>query len=149
MELPKELDPNQGPDIAVAVTIQSDVNPRRKIVMQTFIGRDVHVKEFHALTDKLSSVIDRQEAKFDLEGLKLNIEADRRGLEAAKDAYANIEKLNASQWQSRGKKGEPVLSPAETQSKLNHATNIRAFNKAIEKKEAEVAELEAKIAKVD
>ena len=149
MEMPKELNPEPGEAIAVAVTIQSQVNPRRTIVMQTYIARDLPVRDFHHLVDKLSAVTDRQEARFDLQGVVLSLEADKKGLAAAQEAFANIERLNAAVWAKRGKKGDPVLSQTEEQAKINHGTNIRHFNKEIAKKEKEIKELEGKLAKVD
>lgn len=136
-------------NVAVGITIQSQVNARRTIVMQTAISRDLPARDFHALVDKLSVVSDRQEAKFDLEGVKLSLEADQKGLEQATTAFQNVETKNAAQWKRSNKKGSPVLTDAEEQAKINFATNVKAFKLAIEKKQAEIKELEAKIAKVD
>ena len=54
---------------------------------------------------------------------------------------------NATEWKSRGKKGDPVLTPAEEAAKLGCATNVKAFRVAIEKKKQGLVELRAKLAK--
>lgn len=145
-------DPSQGvtTDVpAVGVTIQSQVNPRRSIVLQTFIGRDEGTREFHALTDKLSSVIDRQEAKYDLIGAQDKLAADQRSLDLGEAQFVAIGVRSAEEWKAKRKQGEPQLSASERIAKDNVAQSIKAGRASVERLKQEIKELEAKIAKVD
>lgn len=135
--------------IAVAITIQSQVNQRRSIVMQTYLDRDAPLSEFHALADKLSGVTDRQEAKFDLMGARDKLLIDERSLALAEAQFQAIDARNAAEWKAKKKQGEPTLSHAERVAKDNTAETIKAARKGIEALKVEITELEAKIAKVD
>lgn len=139
----------EAAEVGVGITIQSQVNGRRTIIMQTAFPRDADTKDFNVLIDKLSGLADRQEARFDLEGIKLSLEQDEKGLMQATDAYNNIEVKNKTDWANSGKRGEPKLTGQEVMAKGNHETNIKSFKAAIAKKKKEIVELEAKIAKVD
>ena len=132
-----------------AITVQSQVTPRRTIIMQTAIARDLPARDFHELVDKYAAVLDRQEAKSDLATLKLHIERATIDLKAAERDYAAIDIRNAEVWKARGKAGEPKLSATEQTSKVNVANNIKAGRENIEKMHRELKELEAQIAKVD
>lgn len=149
MDTVEALDAEKAKEVAIGLTLQSQVNPRRTIIMQTAIARDAPVKELHALADKLSAIVDRQEARFDLEGVMASIEADERSLASVTDRFQNIAVLATIEWKKRGKRGEPTLNNTEEQAKVSCAENIKALRVAIEKKRGEAKELEAKIAKVD
>lgn len=154
MDRPKNADPKgslkeEAADIAVAITIQSQVNPRRTIVMQTYMERDAPNRAFHELTDKLSTVIDRQEAKYDLVGARDKLVVDKQQVTLAEAQYALIGGKNEAEWKERGRQGPPKLSASERQSKSNLEQTIKGARKQIEKLEKEIVEIEAKIAKVD
>src|SRR6266849_206862 len=109
LDMPKSIDPEQAieNEIAVAVTISTQVSERRQIVMQTYLPRDAAIEMFHQTIDKLTTTVDRQEAKQQLEEHKIHLVAEQKNLKQLEQDYLNIEIRNAEQWKARQKKGDP------------------------------------------
>ena len=149
MEQPKALSPEPQGEIAVAITVQSQVGDKRTIVMQTYLPRDTHVKEFHKTLDKLTRAVDRQEAKANLEQAKRHLEQVTETLAKLEADYTRIDERNATEWKVKGKKGEPQLNQTELAAKGTAHTNIKEYRNQIDKAKAQIKEYEAEIAKDD
>src|SRR5260221_5938421 len=105
MEMPKRLDPEaQGDEIAVAVTVQTQLSANRTIIMQTYLPRDAAPKVFHDTLDKLGSAIDRQDAKYSLKDLQANLEVHEKTLKQLEEDFTRIEAKSQADWTARGKK---------------------------------------------
>lgn len=148
--VPEALDPEEGQKaIATAVTISSQVNPNRSIVLQTYMPRDAPVKDYHLLLDKLVRAADRQEAKANLGGLKTSLASTQKTLKQMEEDFGNIETRAAAAWVAKNKKGEPKLSDNEVAQKGIATQNVKRFREEVAKIEAEIAECEAEIARED
>lgn len=147
--MPKVLDPEPGPAIAVAITVQTTLTDRRSIVMQTYIPRDAPVVEFHDALDKLGKAIDRQDAKYRLDALLVTMEAHEKTLHQLEEDFNRIDTDASAAWLKRGKKGEPELSANERAQKGNAKQNILRYRMEIKKLQADIDQCKATIAKVD
>ena len=148
--VPEALDPEEGQKaIATAVTVSSQVNPNRSIVLQTYLPRDASVKDYHDLLDKLTRASDRQEAKANLPGLKVSLGQHEKTLQQLTDDYAQIETRAAAAWKASNKKGEFKLSANEAAQKGIAEQNIKRYRTEIEKIKGEIAECEAEIKRED
>jgi hypothetical protein len=134
---------------AVAITFNATIGPQRTIIFQTHIERDLPVRDYNELLDKLTSAVRRQEAKGELIDEQMLLEAERFKYDLTVKQYSAIEEKNKKDWVKRGKKGDPTLSDAEVQGQLNCKTSMEAGKEAIKKKEARVLELRGIIEKVD
>jgi ribosomal 50S subunit-associated protein YjgA (DUF615 family) len=149
VKLPKELDPEPRDEIAVAVTMTAQLSEKRSIVMQTYLPRDSAVKVFHDALDKLGSAIDRQEAKYQLEGLRVSLEMHEKTLTQLEEDYGRIDAKATADWLRAGRKGDPKLNANEQAQKGNAEQNIKRYRTEILKVKAEIGKCEASVAKVD
>ena len=146
LDMPKGIDPEQeyaAPDekaTACAITITTQVGSNRSIVVQTYLARDEDIGVYHVILDKLNKVVDRQEAKLQVEGLEANLDMHKQKLANMAEDYARIEDKAQAAWEARGKKGAFKLSEAE----LNQKTQAVAL---IERTKDEIKRLEDEIAK--
>ena len=129
--------------------MQVAINPQWTIILQTHVERDLPVRDYHSLLDKLASVAGRQEAKFDIIDAQARLDADRSNYEQAAQRYVEIDANNKRVWAERGKKGDPKLSEAEYQNKLNLAVTLKANKEGMKKKEENIDRLRRIIEKVD
>lgn len=134
---------------ATGITLSVALAEGRSLVLQTFLPRDAALGDHHALLDKLGIAVDRQNAKYRLEGLKANLEVHNKTLEQLQSDYVRIEERASDVWKVRGKKGEPMLSATEAAQKNNAEQNIKRYRVEIAKLETEIAQCEAIVAKVD
>lgn len=148
MDLPKTLDPNDGEKqaIAVAITLNSAVNDRRQLTFQTYLGRDEPIGLFHNTVDKLSKVIDRQEAVYRLADEKLRLLSDEMQLETTAGDLLKIPEEVDARWRASNKKGPSQKLPADTARESQLKTNVEALRRRIDERKKEVATLEARIA---
>ena len=150
MQSPEVLDPEAaGKEMACAVTVQVQIDVGRSIVLQTYLPRDAEVKVYHDTLDKLGKAIDRQQAKYQLDGFKANLELHERTLKNLLDDFKAIDGRAEAAWQQRQKKGPMQLSPNEAAQKTTAATNIKRYRDEITKIEAEIAKCEGVIARTD
>lgn len=150
METPKALDPEAaGQAIAVAITISTQVSDKRSIVMQTYLPRDADLKTYHTTLDKLGRAVDRQEAKYNLVGLKVALEHHNKLKKQIEEDYSRVGEKHAAEWQRQGKKGDPKLSPSDASAKSTLEQNLRRYKVEIAKIETDITQCEAEIAKVD
>jgi hypothetical protein len=140
-----EQSAKQG-DLAVAITVSAQVD-NKQIVLQTYIARDEPVGAYHKLVDKLTRVIERQEWKLHVVGIKATIETDKRTLKAMEADFQRIELDAAERWKAARKQGEVKLNLQETVAKNTSKTSIEARRENIAKFEAGLKELEQKLAK--
>jgi hypothetical protein len=134
---------------ATGVTLSVSLTEGRSLVLQTYLPRDATLHEHHDLLDKLGVAADRQNARYRLEGLRANLEVHKKTLDQLTSDYERIEGRAMEAWMQRGKKGSPVLSATEAAQKSNAEQNIKRYRVEIAKLEAEIAQCEAIVAKVD
>lgn len=155
LDKPDSLDPERdfasetGKAIAVAVTISTQVSSNRSIVMQTYLPRDAHISAFHETLDKLTKATDRQEAKLALEGLEKELAQHQKTRHNLVEDFLTIEVRAQAAFQSRGKRGDFKLSPAEEAQKGTAKTNIERYDTEIKRIEAEIAKARGVILDVD
>ncbi|HXO11935.1 MAG TPA: hypothetical protein VN871_06190 [Mycobacterium sp.] len=131
-------------DIATALTLQVQVGGSQ-LVMQTYIGRDAPISAYHALTDKLRRVIDRQAWKDMLAQEQETLRNSEKNLANFKRTFDSVEDRHAEEWKRRGKKGDPVIGAKEEAEKHNAKQGMQAGKEAIERSKATIAELQAKL----
>lgn len=136
----RDAEPAKG--IAVAVTVSTQLGDGRSIVMQTYLDRDAEQGQFDGTLDKLGAVVDRQEAKYQLRGLKANLEVHEATLKQLETDYAKIEQNATAEWTKRGKKGTPQLAASELAQKGNAEQNIKRYRQEIVKIKAEIERCE-------
>src|SRR5882672_11288249 len=101
--------------MACAITISTQVGTNRSIVVQTYLPRDEAASVFHQVLDKLNKVVDRQEAKLQIEGLELDLLRMENNHEKLVHDYQGIEERSQQAWEDRNKKGAFKLSPQDLQ----------------------------------
>lgn len=148
MDTPKVLDPNDGEKqaIAVAITLNSAVSDKRQITFQTYLGRDEDIGLFHKTVDKLSKVIDRQDAVYRLADEKLRLLSDEMQLDTTTKDLLRIPEEVAARWSASNKKGPAQKLPADTAREGQLKTNVDALRRRTEERKKEIAKLEAQIA---
>jgi len=133
----------------LAISVSSQIKPGRQIILQCYLGRDDPPSQHHAYLDRLSHMVERQEAIDEIAGAKFQLAFVMKEYEDHKLQYVKISERNKIEWNTRGKKGIPILSKAEEAAKNNVENNLKKNKLDIEKWEKKIAELEATIAKVD
>lgn len=141
----KEIDPEKAfsdPDekgAACAITITTQISTNRSIVVQTYMGRDDDIVQYNAVVDKLHRVIDRQEAKLQVESWTAELETRQRNLNHMLEDYQRIEVKAQEAWDNRGKKGAFRLTEAELNAKTQAHANIARTKEGIEQLKNEIA----------
>ena len=155
LDQPHSLDPEDAfasPDekeIAAQVTMTAQTSSNRSIVMQTYLPRDAALGMYHGVLDKMSTAIDRQEAKANLEGLEAEQALEEKTLKAMEEDYLAVPARARAAWQASGRKGEYKPSPQEQAQKGQAEQGIKRFRESIEKRKGAIAKCRATIAKVD
>jgi hypothetical protein len=139
METPHTKTPDE---LAVAITISSEVPPHRNMVLQTYLGQEQPERSFNNLVDKLSRVIDRQQAFYKRKDLVLGLAHEKKLLAQLTEDYNKIEGRSQAEWEAKGKKGAHKLSPQEEQQKVLAENNIKKYKESIIRIENEIAEYE-------
>lgn len=132
--------------VAAAVTITATISQNRQIVVQTYLDRDAPVRDFHSCLDKLSSAIERQEAKSSLQDHKTHLETEEKGLRNLQEDYLAIEERSKKAFERGNRRGQWRFTDQEQQARSAALTNVDRFKDAITKRKAEMARLEALIA---
>ena len=135
--------------VGAALTIQSQVTPRKTVIIQTTMARDLPARDFHGMVDKFVAVVDRQELKSDLLTLLLTIETAEWNLKLAEQQYNEIGERAAVEWKRHNKKGELKLSATEDAAKHNCFNNIKQGRENLDRMYRDRKKLEDQIAKVD
>ena len=155
LDRPEARDPETpftSPDekaVACAITITTQVGSNRSIVVQSYMERDAPANMFHDVLDKLNKVVDRQEAKLQLEGLDLDLDKHRKKLVHMAEDFQNIEARAERAWNERGKKGAFRLSEAELTQKTQAGDLLKRMKEEIARLEVEIAKVRGVIADVD
>lgn len=151
MENPvKALDPEQSVgDVAAAITVTAQISQNRSIVIQTYIPRDALIVQYHGVLDKLGASVDRQEAKYQLVGLKAELAQHEKTAKSLEEDYTGIETRSQKAWAGAGKKGAHRLTANEEAQKSTAKTNIERYRVEIAKIKTEIGKCEAVIAKAD
>lgn len=137
----------KGP--ACAITISTQVSTNRSIVVQTYMDRDDDVNAYHAVADKLTRVVNRQEAKLQLESWSAELETRHRNLNHMLEDYQRIEVRAQEAWENRGKKGAFRLSEQDLQAKVQANANIKRAQEEIKRLESEIAKARGVVADVE
>lgn len=136
-------------DVAAAITVTAQISQNRSIVIQTYLPRDAAIGDYHDLLDKAQASIDRQEARDSLEREKTSLAADQAQLKNLENDYVVMPQRAEQAWIASGKKGPYKPNAHEIAQKGVTETNIRGYRDRLKIREAEIARLEAVIAKRD
>ncbi len=139
METPHVKTPDE---LAVAITVSTQIPPNRNIVLQTYLGQEQSERSFNHLMDKLGRVSDRQEAFYKKKDLVLGLAHEKKLLAQLTEDYNRIEGRSQVAWEAKGKRGPHKLSPQEEQQKTTAQINIKRYQESIAKIENEIAEYE-------
>jgi len=129
-------------ELAVAITVSTQIPPNRNIVLQTYLGQEQPEQSFHHLMDKLGRVVDRQDAFYKKKDLVLGLAHEKKLLAQLTEDYNRIEGRSQVAWEAKGKKGPHKLSPQEEQQKGTAEVNMKRYKESIAKFENEIAEYE-------
>lgn len=146
LDTPERRDPEQAfaaPDekaMACAITITTQVGSNRSVVVQTYLDRDADIGIYHSVFDKLNKVVDRQEAKLQIEGIEADLKRMRDNHNRLVTDFGAIEERAQETWEKRGKRGPFKLSDTEEAQKKQAMNNIEAGK-------ANIANLEALLTK--
>jgi len=149
VEVPQVKSPPGAEELACAITVQVTIDNGRMIVMQTYIGRDDPVGAYHDMLDKLGEAVDRQQAKYQLDGLKANLELHVTTLKNMEEDFNGIEARAEKAWAASQRKGPVKMSPNEIAQKGTAKTNIERYRQKIVELKLDIAACEAKIHPVD
>lgn len=139
METPHTKTPDE---LAVAITVLTQIPPHRTVELKTFIGQDQPDHSFNRLLDKLGRAVDRQEAFYKKKDLVLGLAHEKKLLAQLTEDYNRIDGRSQVAWEAKGKKGPHKLSPQEEQQKGAAEVNIKRYKESIAKIENEIAEYE-------
>ena len=129
--------------MACAITITSQVGSNRSIVVQTYLDRDAPRRDYDVLLDKLTSSVDRQEAKLQLEALTEQLVEHEKRLHELKEDFARIEVDAEKAWTTGRKKGPYVPGDKEAGQKNNVMVNIGRWETEIKKIKASIIKAQA------
>lgn len=124
---------------AIAITHDVKVG-NRSLVLQTYVSRDAPLPEIHRVCDILASALDRQQAKYELEDLRANLEVHETTLANLEADYLRIGEGTAKNWAKQGKKGDPQATASEQAQKVNVEQNIKRYRQEITKLQAKIAQ---------
>lgn len=145
LDTPERRDPEKAfvdpdaKDTACAITISTQMSTNRSMVVQTYLGRDDDIAAYNVVVDKLTRVVDRQEAKLQVESWSVELETRQRNLNHMLEDYQRIEVKAQQAWESRGKKGAFRLSEQELGAKNQAHANISRAREEIERLKNEIA----------
>jgi hypothetical protein len=149
MDSPVRSATDEEKAVAIGVTVQVNLAEGRQLILQTALPRDASPADLNGLLDKLGKAADRQETRYRIPGLKAVRASHIKTRKSLEEDFERIEKQAAVEWQRKKKQGDPVLSPQETQHKINAGVNIKRLGEEIKKLDDEIAECEAAVAKDD
>lgn len=135
-----------GDDLATAYTLQVQLDAGTHLVLQTFVRRDDPLSIHHREADKLYAVVERQQWKKDVVGVKAALAEDEKMLANFEEDFNRIEADNAIKWKARNRNGEPKLTPQEETQREQCKTNAKRCRTEIQSKQALLAKLEKKLA---
>jgi hypothetical protein len=130
-------------DPGIGLSIQVQVSKNHQIVAQTFVGRDDDVAVLDELLDRVTASIDRQEAKYRLIGLRVDLEVHDAGFARMLKNMEDVEAENRAKWEQGKRTGPYKLSAAERQQKVQAERNKEQWIENRKKLEREIAECEA------
>lgn len=148
LETPEVLNPEPpGKEIAAAITWSAQLGEGLSVVVQTYVPRDAGPEMYNRVLDAITLAIDRKAAQYNLRGLKDKLEADEKSLALMTEDFRSIDTRVTANWQKSRKKGEPQMTASEEAAKKTAETNIRRWRDEIAKTKANIAKVEAEIAK--
>jgi hypothetical protein len=155
LDIPEKRDPEtnfRAPDekaVACAITITTQVGSNRSIVVQTYMERDAPIELYHTTFDKLNKVVDRQEAKLQIEGMEADLLRMETNHAKLVQDYQGIEERAQKAWELRGKKGAFKLSETELTHKAQAMNTIEAGKVNIARLKADIAKARSVVADVE
>ena len=78
-------------EAAIGVSLNANLSPTKQIVLQTHIPCDWSQEQINTLVDKLSGVIDRKEAFYQIEVLEAELEHNKTTLYSIRHNLDNVE----------------------------------------------------------
>lgn len=135
--------------MACAITITSQVGSNRSIVVQTYLDRDAEIGIYHEVVDKLNKVVDRQEAKLQIDSIEADLKRMRDNYARQVHDFQQVELHAEEAWGKRGKRGAFKLSETEERNKKQAEQNIEAGKANIKHLEDLLAKTRGVVADVE
>lgn len=127
----------------IRISMQTAVGDKRGLSFETYVAADAKAEFISAMLDKLNFCADRQNAFYELEGLRAQLVHETSMLKALEDNLVMIDDNANKQWLSSGKQGKPKRSPSEMQARTNCETNIKSRREMLERLKQDIAKREA------
>lgn len=137
------------PEAAIGISLSVALDDKRSIVFQTHVPQSATLFSMHKLTDMLSAVADRQEAKVRREKLAGELETHHITLERFVKNLADVDAKMRNDWIARGRKGDAKLSATEQVNRDNLLVSVDRYKQEITKITKEIAECDALISLVE
>ena len=135
-----------GAVAALGISLNYELQYGRSLVLQTHIPSDQIGQPLDTLLDGLMKSVERQAAKFEIEALKKNLEANERQLlQTTEDANQHEEKIKA-EWERGNRQGEYKPTPQQASATNNFRITQKRLTDEIAKINDLIKEREQKIA---
>lgn len=135
-----------GDDIALGITCQLQIGDRRVITIQTHTTRDTEVPVLNALFDKVWTALDRVNARYRLQELKLNKKMQENQLALVLDNNASMRQKWEAEYQTGKRRGDFQMTATQHNSHMQQMQMVERHKQAIADLETEIKDVERQIA---
>ena len=135
-----------GAVAALGISLNYELQNGRSLVLQTHIPSDQVGKPLDELLDGLMKSVERQAAKFEIEALKKNLEANERQLLQTQEDKATHESSMKLAWDATNRKGAYKPTPQQESAIRNFNITEKRLTEEIAKVNELIKEREQKIA---
>jgi hypothetical protein len=98
---------------AIGLSLNANLSQTKQIVLQTHIPRDWSQEQINTLVDKLSGVVDRKEAFYQIEVLEAELEHNKTTLYSIRHNLDNVEANALAKHEASGRRTPFKWSQAE------------------------------------
>ena len=131
--------------VALGISLNYELQGGRSLVLQTHIPSD-ELERLDPLLDSLMKSVERQAAKFEIEALKKNLEANERQLLQTQEDKATHESSMKLAWDATNRKGAYKPTPQQESAIRNFNITEKRLTEEIAKVNELIKEREQKIA---
>ena len=134
-----------GADIALGITVQMQIGERRQIAMQTHVTRDCSEADLNAVLDKATAALDRQNAKYRIQELRVVLVQNLKQYEQSADNLTDTERKWSNDWANRKRMGPLELTESQRTIQVQAKGHLERLRNEIRVLEAEIAVLEKQV----
>lgn len=131
---------------AIGISLNVQIDNKRTLCLQSHCDATASASELNDLLDKIGTAADRQQAKYELEGLEFQLAQNRKLYPRAVEDFAVVQERHDKDWARRNRRGAVELTPQQEQEKRNAENLISRIKGEIEALEIRIAEQKQKIA---